>query len=213
NNYFQGKIALVTGSGEGIGREIAVTLAKAGCNVVVNDLNENSAQETCNLIHSEGYESDYEIYDVSKESEVKKMSEKILSRFKKVDILVNNVGIIATYQLLETSEEEWDKVMQVNLKSTFLTTKFFGAAMRQRKFGRIINISSVAGKTGGGFFGNSIYAASKAGVLALTKGAARELGPYNINVNAITPGNISTKMTQGMTDEQLAEVLSKVPLS
>lgn len=213
NNYFEGKIALITGSGQGIGREIALTLARAGCYVLVNDLNEKNAQKTCHLIHSEGHKSDSFVYDVSKESEVKKMLEEILSRFKKVDILVNNVGIIATRPLLETSTEEWNKVMQVNLKSTFLTIKYIGANMCQRKFGRIINISSIAAKTGGGFFGNSVYATSKAGVIALTKGAAREFGPHNINVNAITPGNIKTKMTQRMTDEQLENVLLKVPLS
>jgi len=213
DNYFQDKVALVTGAGQGIGRAIAVTLAKAGCFVVVNDLNENYAQEVCNFITSVGHESTYAINDISSDSDVQKMSKEIISRFGKLDILVNNAGVISTTSLLETSEEEWEHVIRVNLKGTFLTTKYFGATMCQRKFGKIVNIASVAGKKGGGFLGNSIYAASKAGVMALTKGAAREFGPYNVNVNAITPGNISTRMTQSMTPEQMEKVLSNVPLS
>lgn len=213
DNYFQDKVALVTGAGQGIGRTIAITLAKAGCFVVINDVNKNNAKEVCSFITAAGHESTDAIYDISNDADVQKMSEEILSRFGKLDILVNNAGVVSTGSLFETSEEEWEHVMSVNLKGTFLTTKYFGEHMCQQKFGKIVNIASVAGKKGGGFFGNSVYAASKAGVMALTKGAAREFGPYSVNVNAITPGNISTSMTQNMTAEQMEKVLANVPLS
>ncbi len=138
--------------------------------------------------------------------------EATLKRFTKIDILVNNAAIISTGPLLETSVEAWERTHAVNLKSVFLCTKAVFPAMMAQRSGRIINIASVAGKRGGGFFGNACYASSKGGVIAFTKGAAREAGPYNITVNAIAPAMIETEMISGMPPDMRASLLRSIPL-
>jgi 3-oxoacyl-[acyl-carrier protein] reductase len=149
---------------------------------------------------------------VSSESNVSQLVEQTIARFGQIDILVNNAGVISTGPLLETSVEDWERTHAVNLKGVFLCTKAVLPAMMTQRSGRIINIASVAGKRGGGFFGNTCYAASKGGVIAFTKGAAREAGSYNITVNAIAPAMIDTDMISAMPPDVRASLLRSIPL-
>ncbi len=150
--------------------------------------------------------------DVSSEQQAQELVSATLARFKKIDILVNNAGILATGPLLETTLEVWERTHAVNLRGVFLCTKAVLPAMMAQRSGRIINIASVAGKRGGGFFGNTCYSSSKGGVIAFTKGAAREAGPYNITVNAVTPAMIETDMISGMPQDKRQALIGSIPL-
>jgi NAD(P)-dependent dehydrogenase (short-subunit alcohol dehydrogenase family) len=150
--------------------------------------------------------------DVSSEEHVARLAQSTLERFTKIDILVNNAGILSTGPLLETSVEVWERTHAVNLKGVFLCTKAVFPAMMAQRGGRIINIASVAGKRGGGFFGNACYASSKGGVIAFTKGAAREGGPYNITVNGVAPAMIETQMISAMSPDVRQSLLRSIPL-
>jgi len=207
-----GKVALVTGAGQGIGREIAQTLASYGCTVAVNDLNIDSATAVAQEITTAGGSSLVVVHDVSIASEVQIMFDTIVQTFERIDIVVNNAGIILKNAFWDITEEQWDNIIAVNLKSVFLSCQTAAVYMRKQQSGKIVNISSVAGKKGGGFLGNTAYAASKAGVIGLTKGVARELGPYGVNVNAITPGFIDTAMVKCMTDVQRDAILGGMAL-
>jgi len=211
-NILKGKIALVTGAGQGIGREIALTLAQSGCKVGINDLNRESATNVAQEIVAAGGSSIVLVHDVSVASEVQTMYEAIIHEFGQIDIVVNNAGIILKNAFWEITEEQWDRIIAVNLKSVFLSCQTAASYMRERRSGKIVNISSVAGKKGGGFLGNTAYGTSKAGVIALTKGVARELGPYGVNVNAITPGFIETDMVKSMTDGLRSTILGGMAL-
>lgn len=150
--------------------------------------------------------------DVSDEDQVQEMVRKTISRFSRIDILVNNAGIVAVGPLAEISTETWDRTLAINLKGVFLCSKaVFPSMIRQRK-GTIVNIASAAGKRGGGMHGNSCYAASKGGVIAFTKSIAREGGPYNIRVNAVSPALIETDMISGLAQEKLDSILESLPL-
>lgn len=207
-----GKTALVTGAGRGIGRAIAIALAEHGADIVVNDVNLESAQSVVKEIQSIGRQSFAAEADVTNESQVNAMIAASIASFGKVDILVNNAGIISTGSLTNTPAVQWDKVMAVNLKGVFLCCKAVFPYMMAQRSGRIINISSVAGKRGGGLLGNSCYAASKGGVIAFTKGVAREGGPYGITANTITPALTDTDMTSGMSDKQREAIIKMMPL-
>jgi 3-oxoacyl-[acyl-carrier protein] reductase len=150
--------------------------------------------------------------DVSSEEDAKRLIGAALGEFEKIDILVNNAGILATGPLLETTVEVWERTHAVNLKGVFLCTKAVLPSMMAQRSGRIINIASVAGKRGGGFFGNTCYSSSKGGVIAFTKGAAREAGPYNITVNAVAPAMIETEMISAMPADKRESLLRSIPL-
>jgi len=150
--------------------------------------------------------------DVSSEKQVARLVEATLEQFAKIDILVNNAGVLSTGPLLETSVETWERTHAVNLKGVFLCTKAAFPTLMTQRSGRIINIASVAGKRGGGVFGNTCYASSKGGVIAFTKGAAREAGLYNITVNAIAPAMIETDMIGAMPPDARESLLRSIPL-
>ncbi len=206
------KIAIVTGAGRGIGRAIASGLARQGAAVVVSDINLSLAQSVEAELIAAGGQSFAIETDVSQEDQVKRLASETLLRFGRLDILVNNAGILATGPLLETTLEVWERTHAVNLRGVFLCTKAVLPTMIAQRSGRIINIASVAGKRGGGFFGNACYASSKGGVIAFTKGAAREAGPYNITVNAVTPAMIDTEMISGMPKDKHESLLRSIPL-
>jgi NAD(P)-dependent dehydrogenase (short-subunit alcohol dehydrogenase family) len=206
------RVAIVTGAGRGIGRAIGLGLARAGANVVVSDINLGIAESVAAEIKAAGGKSFAVETDVSNEAQAQQLVKATLEGFAKIDILVNNAGILATGPLLETSVEVWERTHAVNLKGVFLCTKAVLPAMMAQRSGRIINIASVAGKRGGGFFGNTCYASSKGGVIAFTKGAAREAGPYNITVNAVAPAMIETEMIAGMPADRRESLLRSIPL-
>jgi len=205
------KIALVTGSGRGIGRSIAIALAREGASVVVNDIDAQSAEQTASEIKATGQYAAAIEADISDGGEVNEMIETIIKTFKKIDILVNNAGIFSSVSLDRMTEDEWDKVMKINLKGVFMCSQAVMKFMKRQRSGKIVNIASLAGKVGGIFAGAN-YAASKAGVICLTKSLAKQLAPHGINVNAVAPGVIETEMTESWPKEVRESFLKQIPL-
>ncbi len=207
----QGKNALVTGGSRGIGKAIALELAKQGANVAINfTSNEAKALEVVNEIEKFGVQALSIKGNVTDITEVESMIETFNENFDTMDILVNNAGITKDNLLIRMKEEDWDGVMDVNLKGVFLTTKAVARKMMKQKKGKIINLSSVVGVMGNPGQGN--YCASKAGVIGFTKSIAKELGGKNITVNAIAPGFIETDMTEVLSDKAKEAMLGSVPL-
>jgi len=205
---FEGKVAVVTGASRGIGRATALALAKEGCSIVVTyERNREKADEVVQTIRGSKARAIAIKCDVSKRSDVEAMLETTINEFGKIDILVNNAAIDYGTPLFETTEEIWDRTLDVNLKGVFLCTQIAARHMIQRKYGKIVNIASNSG-FGIAVWGETAYAASKAGVIQLTKTTAFELGQYGINVNCIAPGSVDTDGLRGdMTDQQYSEFL------
>jgi 3-oxoacyl-[acyl-carrier protein] reductase len=208
----EGKVALVTGASRGIGREIALELARQGANVAVNYAgSESKANQVVDEIKAIGKEAFVIKCDVSNSDEVAAMVKETVDRFGKLDILVNNAGITKDNLLMRMKEEEWDDVININLKGVFLCTKAVTRQMMKQRVGRIINITSVVGVSGNP--GQANYVAAKSGVIGLTKTTAKELASRNITVNAIAPGFITTDMTDKLSDEVKGEMLKQIPLA
>jgi 3-oxoacyl-[acyl-carrier protein] reductase len=207
-----GRVALVTGASRGIGREIALELARQGANVAVNySGSEAKANEVVDLIKEMGRDAFAIQCDVSNSEQVTFMVKETIERFSKLDILVNNAGITRDNLLMRMKEEEWDDVININLKGVFLVTKAVTRQMMKQRFGRIINVASIVGVSGNP--GQANYVAAKAGVIGLTKTSAKELATRNITVNAIAPGFITTDMTDKLTEEVKSEMLRVIPLA
>ncbi len=205
------KVALITGGGRGIGREIALNFARNGADIVICDLNTEDIDETSRQVESHQRKALAITCDVSCLSEVEQAVKKALDKFKKIDILINNAGITKDNLLLRMTESDWDKVIAVNLKGTFNCTKVISRLMLKQKSGKIVNIASIIGIRGNA--GQANYAASKAGIIGFTKSIARELASRAINVNAIAPGFIETRMTAKLSDELRGQMLKQIPLA
>ena len=205
---FKNKVAVVTGSSRSIGRSIALALARCGCAVTINyRKSRDEAEEVVNSIRQMGGKAIAVKCDVSKREEVENMFTATINAFNKVDVLVNNAGIGLVESLLETTDEIWNKNMEINLKGVFLCTQIAARHMVDRGYGKIVNISSNSG-FGIAMPGDTSYAVSKAGVIQLTKSSAFELGRHNINVNCVAPGAIDTDMLRGnRSDEEYEKVL------
>lgn len=205
---FKEKVAVVTGASRSIGRGIALALAKEGCAVVVNySKSQAEADEVVNKILKLGGEAIAVQCDVSKREDVERMFAKAIETYGKVDILVNNAGVAKGGSILETTDEIWDWHMAINLKGAFLCTQVAARHMIERKYGKIVNISSNSG-FGIAMDGETSYAVSKAGVIQLTKSSSYDLGPYGINVNCVAPGAVDTVMLRGnRTKEEYEEKL------
>ncbi|MCL6457114.1 MAG: 3-oxoacyl-[acyl-carrier-protein] reductase [Gorillibacterium sp.] len=207
-----GKTALVTGASRGIGRAIAVVLAEAGADVVVNySGSEDAAVETVKLIEGFGRRAFAIRANVADFAQVEDMIKQTLDVFGHIDILVNNAGITRDNLLMRMKEEEFDEVIAVNLKGVFNCLKAVTRPMMKQRSGRIVNISSVVGVLGNP--GQANYVAAKAGVIGLTKSAARELASRNITVNAVAPGFIVTDMTDKLPEDAKAQLISSIPLA
>lgn len=204
------KVAVVTGGNRGIGKAIALRLVQDGASVALCGTNEATIQAAVSEIQALGRESLGLKVDVSKPAEVDGFAKAVLDKFGKVDILVNNAGITRDNLLLRMSEQEWDDVIDTNLKSTFLMTKVFVKPMMKARQGRIINITSIVGVRGNG--GQANYAASKAGIIGLTKTTAREFASRSVTCNAVAPGFIQTDMTQSLGDKVKEELTQQIPL-
>jgi 3-oxoacyl-[acyl-carrier protein] reductase len=199
---------VVTGASRGIGRAAALAFAREGCTVVVNyNRNQQKARDVVDAIKAVKSRAIAVRCDVSVRSEVDLMFKTVVDEFGKVDILVNNAGIAIMAPILETTDDVWDRTLNTNLKSVLLCTQVVARHMMQRKYGKIVNISSNSG-FGIARWGETAYAASKAGVIQLTKSAALELGQYGINVNCVAPGSIDSEMLRGdLTEEKYAELI------
>lgn len=207
-----GKIALVTGASRGIGRAVALELAHHGANVVVNYAgSEAKAKEVVEEIKQLGRESFAIQADVASFQQVQDMIKEVVTTFGRIDILVNNAGITRDNLLMRMKEEEWDAVINTNLKGVFNTTKAITRQMMKQRSGKIINMASVVGVSGNA--GQANYVAAKAGVIGLTKTSAKELASRNITVNAVAPGFITTDMTDQLSEEIQAEMLKQIPLA
>lgn len=204
------KAALVTGGGRGIGREIALRLAQAGCSVAVSDIDIATAQTTAQELEQLGVKALAVKANVADAVEVEGMFKEVLGAFGTLDILVNNAGITRDGLLVRMKEEDWDLVLQVNLKSAFLCCKEVARSMMKARSGKIINIASVVGLMGN--FGQANYSASKAGLIGLTKTVARELAGRSICVNAVAPGFIKTAMTDKLSDTDKEKLSSNIPM-
>jgi 3-oxoacyl-[acyl-carrier protein] reductase len=205
------RVALVTGAGRGIGRAIALTLASAGATVVVNyHKNSSAAEATVAAVAASSAIAQAIQADVSLAEDVDRMFKAILNSHGRLDILVNNAGITRDTLLLRMKEEDFDAVIQTNLRSVYLCAKAALRPMMKQRAGRIINITSVVGLTGNA--GQANYAAAKAGIIGFTKSAAREMASRNITVNAVAPGFIETELTDVLGDEARTAVLESIPL-
>lgn len=207
----EGQTAIVTGSGRGIGRALALGLAEAGANLVIADIDVPAAQSVCDEVQAAGREAIAVDADVTREDRVAEMVRLAVERFGRLDILINNAGIFPIRPLSQMTGEEWDRVMTINLKSVFLCCQAVVDPMRRQGGGRILNIASVSARVGA--VGMSAYAASKGGVIAFTKSLARETAPLGITVNAIAPGIIATEETARVFPAQALEMYkAQVPL-
>lgn len=208
---FDGKSAIVTGASRGIGREIALLLAKEGARVAVNySGSKDKADDVVKMITESGGEAFAIRADVSDADGVKNMVDKTLEMFGSIDILVNNAGITRDNLLMRMKEDEWDDVININLKGVFLCTKGVTRQMMRQRAGRIVNVASIVGVSGNP--GQANYVAAKAGVIGFTKTAAKELASRNINVNAVAPGFITTDMTDALSEEVKNQMLSVIPI-
>ncbi|MFH1190789.1 MAG: 3-oxoacyl-[acyl-carrier-protein] reductase [Candidatus Omnitrophota bacterium] len=206
----EGKVALITGGARGIGQAIALTFAKEGADIVVADVNLEIAQKTALEIENLGRKAMALEMDVTNYDLVEAGINKILDKMGKVDILVNNAGITKDNLLLRMSQADWDAVINVNLKGTFNCIKAVSRPMVKQRSGRIISIASIIGLMGNP--GQANYAASKAGIIALTKTVAKELASRNINANAVAPGFIQTEMTAKLSEDIKKRMLQAIPL-
>jgi 3-oxoacyl-[acyl-carrier protein] reductase len=203
------KVAIVTGSGRGIGQAISMRLAEAGALVIINDINEELANQTVDQIKSIGQQSAAIIADVSSSAEVNRMMAQIKETYGKIDILVNNAGIARDQLLLRMTDDDWDKVLNISLKSVFLCTRAVIRDMMKQRWGRIVNISSIVGLAGNP--GQANYASAKAGIIGFTKTMAKEVASRNVTVNAVAPGFIDTEMTQRLDEKQKADLKQRIP--
>ncbi len=214
NDDLTDKVAVITGSSRGIGASIALKMARDGANIVLNYHSDSSKKYIDDLIEKiKGFNREVIAIqaDVSKMDEAKKLINEALDKFSKIDILVNNAGINSDNLLLRMSEDDWDKVMDVNLKGVFNCTKTAIKSMMKKRQGKIINLTSVVGIKGNA--GQANYSASKAGVIGFTKSVARELAGRNITANAVAPGFITTDMTDEIPEDAKEDLINEIPLS
>jgi 3-oxoacyl-[acyl-carrier protein] reductase len=207
----EGKVAAVTGGTRGIGGAISMKLAEAGARLVVNYIvNDAAAEDLAKKLNGNGCQVVLVKGDVSKQETAQRLVDEAIAHFGKLDILVNAAGKTADDLLLRMSEEDWDEVIAINLRSVFLTTKAALRPMLRQRWGRIINISSVDGLVGNA--GQTNYSAAKAGVIGFTRSLAREVASRNITVNSVAPGLVKTKMTAVLTEAQWEEILKRIPM-
>lgn len=208
NEDFSGRTAIVTGAGQGMGRAVAVALAARGANVVVNDVDLAKAEKTANELRAAGAKAMAIQADVISALAVRRMVEQALERFGSVQILVNNAGILRPTKVINIDEAEWDLVVNVNLKGTFLCSQAVLPSMLEKRWGRIVNFSSTAGKNVS-TIGGAHYTAAKAGILGFTRHLAKEVAAFGITVNSVCPGLIDTEMVRSTISQERTQAYAK----
>jgi 3-oxoacyl-[acyl-carrier protein] reductase len=207
----KGQIGIVTGGSRGIGRAVVLALGRLGAHVIINyRSNQAAATDTLEELVKRGGHGEVGQFDVSNENQIEEAIKKIVDHHKKIDILVNNAGVTSDNLLIRMRSEDWDQVVGTNLKGTVFCTKSASRVMIRQRYGRIINVSSVVGQTGNA--GQSLYAATKAGIIGFTKAMAREVGSRGITVNAVAPGFIETEMTAQLSAKMQEDYLHSIPL-
>jgi len=207
----QNKLALITGGAQGIGKTISEELVQNGAHVVLGDVNLEGAQATAEAINNNGGSASAVKIDVSNPAEVKQVFDSILKDKKPIDIMINNAGITRDGLMIRMKEADWDRVLNINLKGTFLCSQQAAKQMMKQKSGAIVNIASIVGVMGN--FGQANYSASKAGVIGLTKTLAREVASRGIRVNAVAPGFIDTEMTRVLDESVRQKLIEQIPLA
>ena len=210
NMEFKDKVAIITGAAGSVGRAIACSFAKNGAKLVLVDLDQKTLDSFADEIANKDTETITFAIDVSKEEQVLHVVQSTIKRFNKIDILVNNAGICKKAPILDITVDEWDNVMAVNLRSVFMFSKEVFRQMKNRKYGKIINVASLAGKIGG-ILAGAHYSASKAGIICFTKTMAQQAAPYKINVNSICPGPIESKLSEMWGEEAKKDLANKIP--
>jgi NAD(P)-dependent dehydrogenase (short-subunit alcohol dehydrogenase family) len=205
-----GKIAVVTGAGRGLGKAIADVLAGRGAHVVLNDRTLEPAEVAAKSLRARGESASAIAFDVAEPSQVEDALQKIRGVHGRVDILINNAGIGDFVSFPEISPDKWDRMLNIHLKGSFNCCQAVLAGMKDQKYGKIVNVSSVAGKRGD-FIGNAHYTAAKAGIIGLTRSLALYAAPFGINVNAIAPGLVATELSEEMSSEMKATTISRIP--
>ena len=206
-----GKVALITGGAQGIGRIISEDLAGQGAHVILGDINLEGAEKTAAELKESGAKASAVRIDVSSGADVKSVFDSIIKEYKPVDIVVNNAGITRDGLLVRMKEADWDLVMNINLKGSFLCSQQAAKQMMKQKSGAIVNIASIVGIMGN--FGQANYSASKAGLIGFTKTLAREVAPRGIRANAVAPGFIDTEMTRVLEESVRAKLVEQIPLA
>lgn len=211
---FSGKVAIVTGAGtpRGIGRAIALCLAAKGADIVVADMNLDGAKTIAQEVQAMGRRALPVQVNVTDEASVQAMVNAVNKEFGRIDILVNNAGITQPVKVLDTTAADWDRIMAVNLKGTFLCSKAVLPTMMSQKYGRIVNMSSVSGKRGGGVYGGAHYSAAKAGILGFSKALAREVVEDGITVNSVCPGLVDTDIRAELSEEMERASRASIPM-
>lgn len=208
---FKKRVAVVTGAARGIGKVIALNLARQGADIIISDITVDDGEKTAGEIQKLGRKCSFIRCDVSKTDDVNNLISKTISEFGRIDILVNNAGITKDTLMIRMKDEAWDLVLDINLKGAFLCSRASAKEMMKQRSGRIVNISSVVGLMGN--LGQVNYSASKAGLIGLTKSSAKELAPRGITVNAIAPGFIETEMTQKLSNDVREAYIKVIPLN
>jgi 3-oxoacyl-[acyl-carrier protein] reductase len=206
----EGRIALITGSGQGIGKHIAVDFARYGATVITNDISEDRAENTLEEIRQAGGDGTAFTNDVTDAEQVDSMVKQVIDTYGQIDILVNNAGTTRDNLIVRMSEDEYDFILRTNLKSAWLCSKAVVRPMMRKKYGRIVNMSSASGLMGQ--MGQTNYSTSKAGMIGLTKALAREVASRGITVNAVAPGFIATALTEKMPQDILEELIKYIPM-
>lgn len=211
---FDGQVVIVTGSGspKGIGKTIAKTFAKQKAAVVIADINEAGIQDTVNEIKGEGGEAMGVVVNVTSEESVQNMVKEVMDAYGRLDVLINNAGISQKVTVEDMTLADIRRIFEVNMYGLFLCTQACMKPMREAKYGRIVNLSSVSGKRGGGVFGGAHYSASKAAVLAFSKNLSREISAEGITINSVCPGLIDTEIWKSLPKEEADQVISQIPM-